>query len=42
MKYRNHLSQIQSFNTEDQFLGKEVLEFIHEGAARQRESLLMR
>ncbi len=42
MKYHNHLSQIQSFNTEDDFLGKEILEFIHEGAGRQRESLLMR
>ncbi len=42
MKYHNHLSQIQSFNPEDDFLGKEILEFIHEGAGRQRESLLMR
>ena len=42
MKYHNHLSQIQSFNTKDDFLGKEILEFIHDGAGRQRESLLMR
>jgi acetyl esterase len=42
MKYHNHLSQIQSFNTTDDFLGKEILEFIDDGADRQRAALLMR
>jgi acetyl esterase len=34
LKYHNHASQVYSFNTTDDYLGKEILEFIAEGAAR--------
>jgi len=37
LKYHNHLSEVLHVNTEDDQLGREVLEFIHEGAARQAE-----
>ena len=36
-KHHNHLSVVLHINTEDDLLGGEILEFVHEGAARQRK-----
>ena len=35
LKYHNHLSEVLHINTSDDLLGREVLEFINEGAAQQ-------
>jgi len=36
LEYHNHMSEVLTFNTSDDLLGREVMEFIREGAARQR------
>lgn len=35
LKYHNHMSEISHINTSDDLLGREIMEFIHEGAARR-------
>ena len=42
LKYHNHLSEIHHINTADDFLGREILEFISEGADRQRKYISAR
>lgn len=37
LKYHNHLSEIHHINTADDYLGREILEFMNEGADRQRK-----
>ncbi len=36
LKYHNHMSEISHINTSDDLLGREILEFMTVGAARQR------
>jgi len=36
LPYHNHMTELAHFNTEDDLFGREILEFIHEGADRQR------
>jgi len=36
LKYHNHMSEVLTFNTSDDTLGREIMEFIREGAERQR------
>jgi acetyl esterase/lipase len=38
LRDHNHLSEMLHINTEDDLLGREILDFIQEGAARQREN----
>jgi acetyl esterase/lipase len=42
LKYHNHLSEIHHINTADDYLGREILEFINEGADRQRRYIAAR
>jgi acetyl esterase/lipase len=42
LKYHNHLSEIHHINTADDYLGREILEFINEGADRQRKYIAAR
>lgn len=42
LKYHNHMSEISHINTSDDLLGRDVLEFIREGADRQRRHSRMR
>ena len=37
LRYHNHLSEVFHINTSDDFLGREVLAFINEGAGRRRD-----
>jgi acetyl esterase len=37
LKHHNHLSEVLHINTADELLGREVLEFVHEGADSQRK-----
>ena len=37
LRYHNHMSEITHINTEDDLLGREILDFVRDGAARQRE-----
>lgn len=36
LRYHNHMSEIAHINTSDDLLGREILDFVREGAARQR------
>lgn len=38
LRHHNHLSEVIHINTGDELLGREVLDFIEEGARRQREN----
>lgn len=42
LKYHNHLSEIHHINTADDYLGREIREFIQEGADRQRKNAAAR
>ena len=37
LRHHNHLSEVFHINTGDEILGREILEFVEAGAARQRE-----
>jgi acetyl esterase/lipase len=37
LRHHNHLSEVFHINTGDELLGREILDFVEEGAARQRE-----
>jgi acetyl esterase/lipase len=37
LRHHNHLSEVFHINTEDELLGGEILDFVEQGAARQRE-----
>jgi len=38
LKYHNHLSEFQHFNTQDDYFGKEVIEWVNEGFAGSRKA----
>jgi acetyl esterase/lipase len=38
LRHHNHLSEVLHINTDDELLGREILDFIEEGAASQREN----
>jgi len=42
LRYHNHMSEIEHINTSDDLLGREILDFIHVGAARQRRDARIR
>jgi len=42
LRYHNHLSEVYHINTADELLGREALDFIREGADRQRERARVR
>lgn len=37
LEYHNHISEILHINTSDELLGREILDFIREGASRRRD-----
>ena len=42
VRYHNHMSEIAHINTSDDLLGREILDFVREGAARQRRDARIR
>ncbi|HEY7698133.1 MAG TPA: hypothetical protein VIE88_06930, partial [Vicinamibacteria bacterium] len=38
LRHHNHLSEVIHINSDDELLGREVLDFIEKGARRQREN----